>query len=42
MTTREKAEKIVHDLNDRSIHIWFEDDIMEEIYQEISDTIDEK
>lgn len=40
MTNREKAEKIVYNLNDRrGINIDFDDEIMEEIYQEIEDVI---
>lgn len=39
MTNREKAQKIVNNLNDRSIHIDFDQEIMEEIYQEIEHVI---
>lgn len=42
MTNREKAEQIVDNLNNRRIHIDFDDQIMEEIYQEIEDVISEK
>jgi hypothetical protein len=41
MTALEKAKKIVEDLHDRSgIYIDFDDDIMEEIYAEIAETIE--
>ena len=39
MTNRDKAQKIVDNLNNRRIHIYFDDEIMEEIYQEIEDVI---
>lgn len=40
-TARDKAMAIVHNLNDRAgIYIDFDDDIMEEIYQEIIDVIE--
>jgi hypothetical protein len=39
MTNRQKAEKIIDNLNNRSIHIDFDDQIMEEIYQEIENVI---
>lgn len=41
MNNLDKAKKIIEDLNDRSgVHIDFDDDIMDDIYDEIVQTIE--
>lgn len=41
MTPLDKAKKIVENLNDRSgVYIDFDDDLMDEIYEEIAEVIE--